>query len=60
MDKSYNIEEILSAVNEIINTKKIKKNLNTKKVINSNYSILPKKTITLIEEAERHKAENLD
>jgi hypothetical protein len=60
VDKNYNIEEILSAVNEIINTKKIKKNLNTKKVINSNYSILPKKTITLIEEAERHKAENID
>jgi len=60
VDKSYNIEEILSAVNEIINSKKIKKNLKTKKSNNNNYSILPKKTITLIEEAERHKAENLD
>ena len=60
MDKSYNVEEILSAVNEIANIKKTKKNLNTKKSINSNYSILPKKTIAIIEEAERHKAKNLD
>lgn len=59
MDKSYNIDEILSAVNEIIKTKKVKKNFNTKKEKN-NSSILPKKTLSLIEEAERHKAENFD
>ena len=60
MEEGYNIEEILSAVNEIINTKKEKKIFNTKKNISKNYSILPKKTLKLIEEAEKHKAENSD
>tara|TARA_B100000900_G_C20025672_1_gene491784 strand:+ start:168 stop:350 length:183 start_codon:yes stop_codon:yes gene_type:complete len=60
MNKSYNIEEILSAVNEIINTKKEKKIFNTKKKTNKDYSSLPKKTIKLIEEAEKHKVESSD
>ena len=60
MEEGYNIEEILSAVNEIINTKKEKKIFNTKQNISKNYSILPKKTLKLIEEAEKHKAENSD
>tara|TARA_B110000240_G_C13233017_1_gene339807 strand:- start:90 stop:263 length:174 start_codon:yes stop_codon:yes gene_type:complete len=56
MDHNYSIEEILSAVNEIQNKKKIKKieTFNNKSAI-KDYSSVPKDTLKLIEEAEKIK-----
>ena len=55
MDKSYSIEEILSAVEEI-NVKKKKKILKYKNISNQkNYSIIPKRTLKIIQEAEKYK-----
>ena len=53
MEETYNIDEILSAVDELSNIKKRKKNINDKKNSNeiSNANI-PKNTLKLIEEAE--------
>lgn len=53
MDETYNIDEILSAVDELSNIKKRKKNINDEKNSNeiSNANI-PKNTLKLIEEAE--------
>ena len=53
MDETYNIDEILSAVDELSNLKSRKKNINDKKNSNeiSNANI-PKNTLKLIEEAE--------
>ena len=55
MDKSYSIEEILSAVEEI-NVKKKKKILKYKNISNKKkYSIIPKRTLKIIQEAEKYK-----
>ena len=56
MDHNYSIEEILSAVNEIQNKKKIKKieTFKNKSAI-KDYSSDPKDTLKLIEEAEKIK-----
>ena len=55
MDKSYSIEEILSAVEEI-NVKKKKKILKYKNISNQKtYSIIPKRTLKIIQEAEKYK-----
>jgi|TARA_B110000259_G_C13857217_1_gene339325 hypothetical protein len=56
MDHNYSIEEILSAVNEIQNKKKVKKieTLKNKSAI-KDYSSVPKDTLKLIEEAEKIK-----
>ena len=53
MEETYNIDEILSAVDELSNIKKRKKNINDEKNLNeiSNANI-PKNTLKLIEEAE--------
>ena len=53
MEQTYNIDEILSAVDELSNIKKRKKNINDEKNSNeiSNANI-PKNTLKLIEEAE--------
>ncbi len=57
MIDKFSIEEILSAVEEINN-----KNLNSKKIIKTensynptDYSILPKNTLQIIEQAEKSK-----
>ena len=56
MEKNYSIEEILSAVNEIQNKKKEKKNESFKnKLFQKDYSTVPKNTLRLIEEAEKIK-----
>jgi len=55
MDETYNIDEILSAVDELSNLKSRKKNIhyekNSNEITNSN---IPKNTLKLIEEAENH------
>ena len=54
MEKKYNINEILSAVDEIQNMKKEKKSeIIEKKSFKKDYSVVPKNTIRLIEEAEK-------
>ena len=55
MDETYNIDEILSAVDELSNLKSRKKNINSEKNSNENTSAnIPKNTLKLIEEAEDH------
>ena len=55
MDKSYSIEEILSAVEEI-NVEKKKKNLKYKNILNQKtYSSIQKRTLKIIQEAEKYK-----
>ena len=54
MEENYNIEEILSAVDDLQNLKRMK----TKKVYNvsnakTDNSAIPKNTLKLIEEAEK-------
>ena len=55
MDETYNIDEILSAVDELSNLKSRKKNIHSEKnsneITNAN---IPKNTLKLIEEAENH------
>ena len=56
MEQDYTIDEILSAVNEIQNKKKIKKTENFEsKPVKKDYSSIPKNTLKLIEEAENLK-----
>ena len=56
MEQKYSIDEILSAVDEIQNKKKMKKDIILKtKFINKDYSDVPKHTLQLIEEAEKIK-----
>ena len=56
MEQKYNMDEILSAVNEICNKKKEKKNQNFRnKLVDKDYSTVPKNTLRLIEEAEKLK-----
>ena len=53
MEEDYTIDEILSAVNEIQNKKKIKKTENFEsEPVKKDYSAVPKNTLKLIEEAE--------
>tara|TARA_B110000967_G_C18622917_1_gene429719 strand:- start:455 stop:628 length:174 start_codon:yes stop_codon:yes gene_type:complete len=55
MEKSYSIDEILSAV-EVIQNKNKKKDVKiTNKIIKKDYSAVPKDTLKLIEEAEKLK-----
>jgi len=55
MDETYNIDEILSAVDELSNLKSKKKNINSEKNSNEITSAnIPKNTLKLIEEAEDH------
>ena len=56
MEYNYSIDEILSAVDEIQNKKKEKKNEIIKNdFIKKDYSVIPKDTLRLIEEAEKIK-----
>ena len=56
MEQKFSIEEILSAVNEIQNKKKKKKNEFVKRTsLQKDYSAVPKNTLKLIEEAEKTK-----
>ena len=56
MDKNYTIEEILSAVDEIFNKKKLQVSGKYKnKIIKKDFSSVPKNTLKLIEEAENMK-----
>ena len=55
MDETYNIDEILSAVDELSNLESRKKNINSEKNSNEITSAnIPKNTLKLIEEAEDH------
>ena len=56
MENSYSIEEILSAVSDLHNLKKEKKDLFKKKITKQNSNLdIPKNTLKLIEEAEKVK-----
>ena len=56
MEQIYSIDEILSAVDEIQNKKKVKKNkVFPNPSLNKDYSEIPKHTLRLIEEAEETK-----
>jgi hypothetical protein len=56
MEKTYSIEEILSAVNDLQIKKSERKKENSEfKKIKTDYSIVPKNTLKLIEEAEKIK-----
>ena len=56
MDRSYSVDEILMAVNEIQNKKKEKKTESfTNKAAQKDYTAVPKNTLKLIEEAEKIK-----
>ena len=57
MEQNYSIDEILLAVEEIQNRKKGKKTEDfNKKPIQKDYSVIPKDTLRLIEEAEKIKS----
>jgi hypothetical protein len=56
IEQNYSIDEILSAVDEIQNKKKIERNkILPKTSIKTDYSEVPKHTLKLIEEAEETK-----
>ena len=56
MEQNYSIDEILSAVDEIQNKKKIeKKKVLSNPSLSKDFSEVPKHTLKLIEEAEETK-----
>lgn len=56
MKNDYSIKEILDAVDEIQNIKKVKiSKLDNKKFIQKDYTEVPKDTLKIIEEAEKTK-----
>ena len=57
MSQIYTIDEILLAVDEIQNKKKVKTSFSSKKIDlkKKDYSEIPKNTLKLIEEAEETK-----
>ena len=56
MDQNYSIDEILSAIDEIQNKKKVEKNkVVPNPSLTKDYSEVPKHTLKLIEEAEKTK-----
>ena len=56
MEDNYSIDEILSAVDDLQNISKDKnKNISKEPSIKSDASNIPKKTLRLIEEAEKSK-----
>ena len=56
MKNDYSIREILDAVDEIQNIKKVKiSKLDNKKFIQKGYTEVPKDTLKIIEEAEKTK-----
>ena len=54
MEQNYNINEILSAVDEIYNKKKEKIEIKKNNVDRRDFSAVPKNTLKLIEEAENN------
>lgn len=61
MDQNYSIDEILLAMNEIQNLKNNKKNkIVEKENFKKDYSPIPKKTLRLIEEAEKFNLKQKD
>ena len=56
MKNDYSIKEILDAVDEIQNIKKVKiSKLDNKKFIQKDFNEVPKDTLKIIEEAEKTK-----
>ncbi len=56
MKNDYSIREILDAVDEIQNIKKVKiSKLDNKKFIQKDFNEVPKDTLKIIEEAEKTK-----
>ena len=55
MENNYTVEEILNAIDDLQNIKKEKKIISVNKTPNADYSIIPKDTLKLIEEAEKNK-----
>ncbi len=55
MNENYSINEILLAVDQINNKKKKKDNIVENKLLKKDYSSVPRKTLELIEEAEKNK-----
>jgi hypothetical protein len=56
MEKNYTINEILSAIDEIYNSKKNKRIVRNKVASsNKDYFSIPKSTLKIIEEAELNK-----
>ncbi len=55
MNENYSINEILLAVDQINNKKKKKDNIVQNKLLKKDYSSVPRKTLELIEEAEKNK-----
>ena len=56
MEQNYTIDEILLAVNEIKNKKKdVKDKILKNQSLKKNYSEVPKRTLQIIEEAEKTK-----
>ena len=56
MESNYSVEEILSAIDDLQKIKKEKKIISVNKTPNADYSIIPKDTLKLIEEAEKNKS----
>ena len=55
MENNYSVEEILGAIDDLQKIKKEKKIISVNKTPNADYSIIPKDTLKLIEEAEKNK-----
>ncbi len=55
MNENYSINEILLAVDQINKEKKKKDNIDQNKLLKKDYSSVPRKTLELIEEAEKNK-----
>ena len=55
MENNYTVEEILNAIDDLQKIKKEKKIISVNKTPNTDYSIIPKDTLKLIEEAEKNK-----
>jgi hypothetical protein len=56
IERNYSIDEILSAIDEIQNKKKVeKKKVFVSPSLDKDYSEVPKHTLSLIEEAEETK-----
>ena len=59
MNENYSINEILLAVDQINKKKKKKDNIDQNKLLKKDYSSVPRKTLELIEEAEKIKINNV-
>ena len=55
MENNYTVEEILNAIDDLQKIKKEKKIISVNNNPKNDYSIIPKDTLKLIEEAEKNK-----